>query len=122
MSTLRLVWEVIRYRPKRFFFCMFMWTLVHGSPLLFGILIGRVFDRLAAGGSVVATAWAPAIVFAVLAIGRNLIIWLGDRVWIKHWIEQSLQLRRNLLRWVLEAPSLARARTSSRALSAACGG
>jgi hypothetical protein len=35
MSTLRLVWEVIRYRPRRFFFCMFMWTLVHGSPLLF---------------------------------------------------------------------------------------
>jgi ABC-type multidrug transport system fused ATPase/permease subunit len=104
MSTLRLVWEVIRYRPKRFFFCMFMWTLVHGSPLLFGILIGRVFDRLADGGSVAETAWAPAIVFAVLAIGRNLIIWLGDRVWIKHWIEQSLQLRRNLLRWVLEAP------------------
>ena len=25
-----------------------VWTLVHGSPLLFGILIGRVFDRLAA--------------------------------------------------------------------------
>ncbi|HSK06364.1 MAG TPA: ABC transporter ATP-binding protein [Acidimicrobiia bacterium] len=104
MSTLRLVWEVIRYRPGRFFFCMFMWTLVHGSPLLFGILIGRVFDRLADGGSVAETAWGPAIVFAVLAIGRNLIIWLGDRVWIKHWIEQSLQLRRNLLRWVLEAP------------------
>jgi ABC-type multidrug transport system fused ATPase/permease subunit len=104
MSTLRLVWEVIKYRPRRFFFCMFMWTLVHGSPLLFGILIAMVFDRLAAGGDVAETAWAPAIVFAVLAIGRNLIIWLGDRVWIKHWIEQSLQLRRNLLRWLMEAP------------------
>ncbi len=104
MSTLRLVWEVIRYRPKRFFFCMFMWTLVHGSPLLFGILIGMVFDRLAEGNQVAETAWGPAIVFGALAIGRNLIIWLGDRVWIKHWIEQSLQLRRNLLRWVLEAP------------------
>ncbi len=104
MSTLRLVWEVIRYRPGRFFFCLFMWTLVHGSPLLFGILIGLVFDRLAAGSPVAETAWAPAIVFAVIAIGRNLVIWLGDRVWINHWIEQSLQLRRNLLRWLMEAP------------------
>ena len=104
MSTLRLVWEVIRYRPGRWFFCFFMWTLVHGLPLLFGILIGLVFDRLAAGSPVDETAWAPAIAFAVIAIGRNLIIWLGDRQWINHWIEQSLQLRRNLLRWLMEAP------------------
>jgi ABC-type multidrug transport system fused ATPase/permease subunit len=104
MSTLRLVWEVIRYRPGRWFFCFVMWTFVHGLPLLFGILIGLVFDRLAAGSPVDETAWAPAIAFAVLAIGRNLIIWLGDRQWINHWIEQSLQLRRNLLRWLMEAP------------------
>jgi ABC-type multidrug transport system fused ATPase/permease subunit len=104
MSTIRLVWEVIRYRPLRFFYCMFMWTLVHGSPLLFGILIGEVFDRLAEGSPVAETAWAPAIVFAILAIGRNLVIWLGDRQWINHWLEQSLQLRRNLLRWLMEAP------------------
>jgi ABC-type multidrug transport system fused ATPase/permease subunit len=81
-----------------------MWTFVHGLPLLFGILIGLVFERLSEGSPVDETAWAPAIVFAVLAIGRNVIIWLGDRQWINHWIEQSLQLRRNLLRWLLEAP------------------
>ena len=104
MSTLRLVWEVIRYRPGRWFFCFVMWTFVHGLPLLFGILIGLVFDRLAEGSPGDQTAWAPAIAFAVLAIGRNLIIWLGDRQWINHWIEQSLQLRRNLLRWLMEAP------------------
>ncbi len=104
MSTIRLVWEVIKYRPGRFFFCMFMWTLVHGSPLLFGILIGMVFDRLAGDPALAYTAWAPAIVFAVLALSRNLVIWLGDRVWINHFIEQSLQLRRNMLRWLMEAP------------------
>ncbi|HYJ23640.1 MAG TPA: ABC transporter transmembrane domain-containing protein, partial [Acidimicrobiia bacterium] len=104
MSTLRLVWEVIRYRPGRWFFCFVMWTFVHGLPLLFGILIGLVFERLSEGSPVDETAWAPAILFGVLAIGRNIIIWLGDRQWINHWIEQSLQLRRNLLRWLLEAP------------------
>jgi ABC-type multidrug transport system fused ATPase/permease subunit len=104
MSTLRLVWEVIRYRPGRFLFCFLMWTIVHGLPLAFGILIGMVFDRLAQGSPVNETAWAPAIAFAVLAIGRNLVIWLGDRQWINHWLEQSLQLRRNLLRWLMEAP------------------
>lgn len=104
MSTLRLVWELIKYRPGRFSFCLLMWTLVHGSPLIFGILIGAVFDRLAAGNPVARTAWGPAIVFSVLAVGRNGIIWLGDLYWIDHWNEQALQLRRNLLKWLLEAP------------------
>ena len=50
------------------------------SPLLFGILIGQVFDRLGAGEPLAATAWGPVLVFAILAIGRNLIIWVGDIV------------------------------------------
>jgi len=104
VSSLRLVWELIRYRPGRFSFCLLMWTLVHGSPLLFGILIGMVFGRLSEGNAVASTAWGPAILFAVLAIGRNAIIWLGERFWIRHWLEQAVQLRRNLLRWLLEAP------------------
>jgi ABC-type multidrug transport system fused ATPase/permease subunit len=104
IGTLRLLWEMVKYRPGRFFFCLFMWTLVHGSPLVFGLLIGSVFDRLSGDGGVRVTAWTPVIAFAALAIGRNGIIWLGDLRWINHWNEQSLQLQRNLLRWLLEAP------------------
>jgi ATP-binding cassette subfamily B protein len=104
VSTFRILWELIKYRPGRFLFCMSVWTLVHGSPLLFGILIGQVFDRLGAGEPLAATAWGPVLVFAILAIGRNLVIWVGDIVWISHWNEQAVQLQRNLLRWLLEAP------------------
>ena len=104
VGTFRILWELVKYRPMRFSFCLMMWTLVHGSPLLFGILIGRIFDRLAAGPPVAQTAWGPVIVFAILAIGRNLIIWVGDIVWVSHWNEQAVQLQRNLLRWLLEAP------------------
>ncbi|MGQ0847653.1 MAG: ABC transporter ATP-binding protein [Actinomycetota bacterium] len=103
-STIGLLWQMIKYRPGRFGFCFLMWTLVHGSPLLFGLLIGQVFDRLAAGDPTAVTAWTPVLVFSVLAIGRNGIIWLGDQAWLRHWIEQTLQLQRNLLRWLLEAP------------------
>jgi ATP-binding cassette subfamily B protein/ATP-binding cassette subfamily C protein len=104
ISTIRLLWELLKYRPGRFAFCLFMWTLVHGSPLLFGLFIGQVFDRLAQGGPISETAWGPVIVFSVIAIGRNGIIWLGELKWIEYWNEQGLQLQRNLLRWLLEAP------------------
>lgn len=104
ISTMRLLWEMIKYRPGRFGFCLFMWTLVHGSPLVFGLLIGQVFERLSEGGAVAHTAWTPVILFSIIAIGRNGIIWLGDLKWISHWNEQALALQRNLLRWLLEAP------------------
>lgn len=104
MSPLRLVWELIRYRPGRFAYCAAIWTIIHGIPLLFGVLIGMTFDRLVAGGPVASTAWAPVIAFAVVAIGRNVFFWFGAITWVSHWNEQALQLRRNLLRWILEAP------------------
>ncbi|MFN2487774.1 MAG: ABC transporter transmembrane domain-containing protein, partial [Acidimicrobiia bacterium] len=104
LSTLGVIRELIRYRPGRFFFSFFMWAVVHGSPLLFGILIGQVFDRLAGDADLGATAWTPVAIFAAVAIGRNGIIWLGDRSWINHWNEVALLVQRNLLRWLLEAP------------------
>ncbi|MGI8514645.1 MAG: ABC transporter ATP-binding protein [Acidimicrobiia bacterium] len=104
LSTLEVIRELIRYRPGRFFFSFFMWAVVHGSPLLFGILIGQVFDRLAGDADLAATAWTPVAIFAAVAIGRNGIIWLGDRSWINHWNEVTLLVQRNLLRWLLEAP------------------
>ena len=46
----------------------------------------------------------PVVIFAVISTSRNLVLWKGEYVWIDYWLEQSLQLRRNILRWLLEAP------------------
>ncbi len=104
MSTLRLGWEMIRYRPTLFAVSAVLWALVHSTPVLFGILVGQVFDRLSGSAAAGASAWTPVIVFTALAIGRNGILWFGDIAWITYWNDQALQLRRNLLRWLLEAP------------------
>jgi ATP-binding cassette subfamily B protein/ATP-binding cassette subfamily C protein len=80
-----------------------MWSLVHGSPILFGLLIGRVFDGLA-DDAAADSVWPYVGLFAVFAVGRNGFIWIADQVWIRYLIEQGLQLRRNMLRWLLEAP------------------
>lgn len=104
LSTLEIIRELIRYRTGRFMFCFMVWALVHASPLLFGLLIGAVFDRLAGSADVAQTAWTPVAIFAALAIGRNGVIWIGDIEWLKHWNEVTLLVQRNLLRWLLEAP------------------
>jgi ATP-binding cassette subfamily B protein len=105
MSTLRVVWELARYRPGRLIFCTLVWAMIHTTPLLFGVLIGEIFDRLDAGMPVAETAWGPVIAFALIAVvGRNVLFMMGSFTWAKHWIEQTLQLRRNMLGWLLEAP------------------
>jgi len=104
MTPMRVVWEMVKYRPGRFAVAALIWLTIHTTPLLFGVFIGMTFDRLSAGLPVAETAWAPVIAFAVIAVGRNILFWFGATMWVEHWNEQALQLRRNLLGWLLEAP------------------
>lgn len=103
-STLRLGWEMIRYRPFRFFAAAVLWTMIHGTPVFLGIAVGIVFDRLAGGEVFGEGVWTAVLVFTAIAYARQAVLWFADIVWMEHWIESSLQLRRNLLRWLLTAP------------------
>ena len=104
MRTTRLAVELVKYRPMLFFFSFTMWALVHGVPIAFAILIGQVFDRLTDGSLVTASAWTPALIFVALAWSRMGVWWYGDIAWISYWNDQASQLRRNMLRWILQAP------------------
>jgi ATP-binding cassette subfamily B protein len=104
VSTLRLAWELIRYRPGLWSFSFVMWTVIHALPVVLGLLVGQVFDTLSGEAGVGESPWTAVVLFGAIAVGRNGILWLGDVNWIRYWNEQTLQLRRNLLRWLLEAP------------------
>ncbi len=104
MSAFRIVIELMRYRPRRFALSALLWSIMHGSPVIFGYLIGRIFDALTGDAPIASNAWIPVAIFAAIALGRNVVLWIGEILWIDYWLEQSLQLRRNMLRWLLEAP------------------
>ncbi|HSJ26621.1 MAG TPA: ABC transporter ATP-binding protein, partial [Acidimicrobiia bacterium] len=103
-STLRLGWEMVRYRPVRFGMAALIWTVIHGAPVFLGIVVGAIFDRLAGDETFGEGVWSLVLVFTAIAYGRQVVLWFGDIVWMEHWIESALQLRRNLLRWLLTAP------------------
>lgn len=104
MSTVRVAWQMLKYRPGLFVFSALMWTLIHASPVVLGVLVGQVFDRISGEGAALGSPWTPVALFAAIAIGRNAFLWWGDVAWITYWNDQALQLRRNLLKWLLEAP------------------
>ncbi len=100
----RLGWEMIRYRPGRFGISFVLWTLIHGMPVALGVAIGAVFDRLTDSEAVGEGVWTVVLAFIAIVYSRQLVFWLGDIYWIDHWNESSLQLRRNILRWLVTAP------------------
>ncbi len=103
-GTFRLGWEMIRYRPGRFLVSFLLWTIIHGTPVALGIAIGQVFDRLTGGEVFGEGVWSAVLAFTAIVYARQAVFWLGDVVWVDHWNESSLQLRRNLLRWLVTAP------------------
>ncbi|MGI9594976.1 MAG: ABC transporter ATP-binding protein [Acidimicrobiales bacterium] len=102
-STFRLAVELVRYRPGLFALSFLIWTAIHGSPIIFGLVIGQIFDRLVGDADTISSAWTWVAIFGFFAVARNGVIWLGDLRWIVYWNDQGLQLRRNLLQWLLEA-------------------
>ncbi len=103
VGTYRLAIELLKYRPKLYLFCFLCWATIHSFPLLFGLLIGQIFDALAGDQPAFDSAWTWVAIFGFFAIGRHGLIWVGELRWIVYWNDQSLQIRRNLLRWLLEA-------------------
>ncbi len=118
MKSFRIVFEMLKYRPKKFAVSAVLWTTMHAVPVAFGYLVGQVFDGLTGGATIEDAPWVPVAIFAALALSRNGVLWLGEYVWIDYWLEQSLQLRRNMLRWLLEASGSRRVEMSTgRAIS-----
>jgi ATP-binding cassette subfamily B protein/ATP-binding cassette subfamily C protein len=126
-SPFRLVWELAHYRPGRFALAAVGWGTVHALPAALGLLVARVFDLLTAGAAVGDGAaagnqsegvWWWVLAFGLVALGRNVVIYGADLVFIDYWHEQILRLQRNLLRWLLEADgSRPQSASSSEAVS-----
>jgi len=78
------------------------WTTFHALPALLGLFVGRAFDALSKGDT--SAAWTA--VAAVLAVGVARIVAFGAGIYVfsDWWHRQVVQLRRNLLRWLLTAP------------------
>ena len=104
MKPLRLAWELVRYRPVLYGANFLMWTAIHALPIVFGLLIGGVFNVLSGEAPAGSSPWTYVVVFATLALGRNGLLWFGGIAWMTYWNDQALQLRRNLLGWLLQAP------------------
>jgi ATP-binding cassette subfamily B protein len=95
---------MIRYKPRLYFVNAILWTLIHLSHLVPGLIIQRFFNVFDESGVPSTTVWKLIALFIAFALGRAALFLWG--VWIDglHRFTMSAFLRRNMLTTVLERP------------------
>jgi len=104
MKTHRFLWEMIRYRPWLYVVNATLWTLIHLSPLLPGLIIQRYFDILGVKTGSSSLVWMLIALLIAVAVGRSMLFLIGIIVDQLHRFTMSAMLRRNILTGFFEQP------------------
>ncbi len=104
MTTFQFLWRMIRYRPWLYLLNCILWSLIHMSPLLPGLIALAFFNTLAANIHLNAMLWGLIALLIVTALARVTITLFGALVDNLHRFTMSALLRRNMLERILERP------------------
>jgi ATP-binding cassette, subfamily B, bacterial len=110
-STTRVAWRLARHEPVAYALTWFGWVVFFSTPLLTGLLVKVVLDRVAdapAGG--VATPWALlAVLLGIEVVRWTWLIFIAVQ-WHGCWVGWQTVPRVNLLRSLVAAPGPAAGR------------
>lgn len=106
-NTLYYMWKMITYRPWLYLCNCILWTIIHISPLIPGLLAKEFFDNLSGNASLNVGIWGLLVLMIVVTLMRVVFITIGGRVDIVHRFNMSGLIRRNLLQGILDKPGAA---------------
>lgn len=103
-----LVWRSLRGRRLRLVGILLLFVAESACTLVFPFVIGRLVNRVAAGGTGLSDVWVPATVLAGSAVAAGVLSWLGalalsrvaERViadWREDYTDTALRLDRRLV-------------------------
>ncbi len=104
MKPWQHLWALIRYRPWLYLANCTLWTLVHLSPLVPGLLAKWFFDALTGSAPAGLGPWSLIALTAATALARILFIWGGAEADSLHRFNMKSLLRRNLFAQLLRRP------------------
>lgn len=113
MKTRHFLWAMIRYRPGLYLLNAILWTLIHWSPLVPGLIIQRFFNVFSEKTSTPMIVWQLIALFMAATVARVVLFIGGIFVDALHRFTMSALLRRNILAAILEQPGAAALRQST---------
>ncbi|MFN8509208.1 MAG: ABC transporter ATP-binding protein [Deinococcaceae bacterium] len=102
VPTLKLIHTLIGHAPKLFWLNVVLWLVVHTLPLVYGLTVEAIFDRLGQDHSL-STPWIFVVLFALSHFIRVLSFRFAIWNWVKLWHEYMILIKRNLLGYLLLA-------------------
>lgn len=104
MKTYRFLWKLFLYRPWLYTLNAILWTLIHLTPLIPGLIIQRFFNVF--GSETGSTSLVSMLITLMIAtaIGRGVLFMGGVYVDQLHRFTMSALLRRNIMAAILEQP------------------
>ena len=97
MKTYQFLWRMIRYRPWLYLADCLLWTLIHISPLVPGLIAQAFFDTISKNSHLGFGLWSLIVLLIVTALARAVLLLGGALTDIPHRFIMSALLRRNLL-------------------------
>lgn len=109
MKTYQHIRRLIAYRPWLYLSGVLLWTAIHVSPMLPGLVTRAFFDRMTGAHATVAGQglWSLIALLIGVALARCVVIWMGMYVAGYSRTNMAGLLRRNLLERILEMPGAA---------------
>lgn len=102
ISTPRAIWNIVRNDPTSYAICWVQWVLFHMSPLLVGLLLKAVVDRLVSPDASIPVLLLVAIVG--VEIGRWALLVSAAVQWHGAWVGWQTVPRVNMLRSLVTGP------------------
>lgn len=104
LGTRSYIWRMIRYRPWLYGVLIVLWSLVHMSPLVPGLLAKEFFDTLEGEAGLGWGVGGLIVLVLATALARVVLAATGILADVVHRFSMSALLRRNLFARVLERP------------------
>jgi len=104
LPTWRYLMKMARYAPQLYLPHALLWSVVHASPLLLGLIARAFFDTLTGNAHPPGGTTGLIVLFVVIAVGRAFLLLIAGIFEILCRFTMSGLLRRNLLRHILDRP------------------
>ncbi|WDF52842.1 ABC transporter ATP-binding protein [Paenibacillus sp. KACC 21273] len=102
MKTYQLIWRLICYRPWLYLLNGLVWTLIHMSPLIIGLITREFFDTLTRESEINLNILTLIILVIITALIRVVFIYSGALTDTLHRFFISSLIRRNILDYLLK--------------------
>lgn len=104
VSGWKLLWRMMRYKPKLYLIDSFFWILIMGLPAVPGLIIREFFDTLTGHSQLGFSPWALIALLLTTGLGRIIVLFAGRFTKTQHRFTMSSLVRRNLLERILNRP------------------